>query len=268
MKRLSHYKNTSMTKLRELIRGEVKFSVLYDILGGDCNDIFTDGEEIIICYSEAPYPVWIWCCNAMSIANLAAIGECIKENFPLSEYNIILDREIISGLAEVDSYFTNYNVNTEIFAYRLDEICDTVRNADGQIESAEICDIEVLANMWKAAAMEMERYDFPIEQCRNEVNYMIDDERLYVWKNGKGEIAAMANKGCIGEFGKVSAVYTVPKYRRLGYATSLVGEITRMIIREGLVPALYTDGGYSASNECYKKIGYRQVGKLFMINKR
>jgi predicted GNAT family acetyltransferase len=78
----------------------------------------------------------------------------------------------------------------------------------------------------------------------------------------------MANKGCIGEFGKVAAVYTVPKHRRLGYAINLVGELTRMIMREGLVPALYTDGGYSASNECYKKIGYKQVGRLLMVNKK
>lgn len=268
MKRLSHYKNTSMTELRELIRGEVRFSVLYDILGGDCNDIFTDGKEIIICYSEAPYPIWIWCNNAMSIENLKAIGECIKENFPISEYNIILDGEVISELANIDSYFADYKVNTEILAYRLDEMCDIVRNADGQVEPADTRDIETLAQMWQEAAFEMEGYDFPIEVCRDDVRYMIEDERLYVWRNGEGELAAMANKGCIGEFGKVAAVYTVPKHRRLGYAINLVGELTRMIMREGLVPALYTDGGYSASNECYKKIGYKQVGRLLMVNKK
>jgi len=31
---------------------------------------------------------------------------------------------------------------------------------------------------------------------------------------------------------------------------------------DGLIPILYTNGDYVASNDCYKKIGYVQVGKL------
>ena len=268
MKRLTHYKNTSMTELRELIRGEVRFSVLYNILGGDCNDIFTDNEEIIICYSEAPYPVWVWCGDGRSMKNLFAIGECIKNNFPLSEYNVILDTGIISRLSETDNYFTDYKVKTELFAYRLDNIIPPSQIADGGMQLAEMGDLDTLAPMWQASAFEMEGYEFPIAQCREEVGYMIWDDRLYIWRDENGEIVAMANKGCVGEFGKVAAVYTEPKHRRKGYAINLVAGVTKLIMDEGLVPVLYTDGGYSASNECYKKIGYRQVGRLFMINKK
>ena len=268
MKRLAHYKNTSMTELRELIRGEVRFSVLYDILGGDCNDIFTDGEEIIICYSEAPYPVWIWCGDGRSMKNLFAIGECIKNHFPLSEYNVILDGEIIYRLSEIDEYFASYKVKTELFAYRLDSMNPLATIADGVMQLADMDDLDTLAPMWQDSAFEMEGYEFPITQCQEEVGYMIWDDRLYIWRDENGEIVAMANKGCIGEFGKVAAVYTEPKHRRKGYALNLVAGITKLIIDEGLVPVLYTDGGYSASNECYKKIGYKQVGRLLMVNKK
>ena len=189
MKRLTHYKNASMTELRELIRGEVRFSVLYDILGGDCNDIFTDGKEIIICYSEAPYPVWVWCGDGRSMKNLFAIGECIKNNFPLSEYNVILDAGIISRLSETDNYFTDYKVKTELFAYRLDNIIPPSQIADGGMQLAEMGDLDTLAPMWQASAFEMEGYEFPIAQCREEVSGMIAStsggmrtERSWQWQ--------------------------------------------------------------------------------------
>ena len=41
----------------------------------------------------------------------------------------------------------------------------------------------------------------------------------------------------------------------------------KTILDENLIPILYTNGGYSPSNECYKKIGYYQVGRIFNIQK-
>ncbi len=267
MKKLQHYMNTDKEELQALIEGNVSFSVLYNILGGECDHIFTDGEEIIICHSNPPYPVWVWCKDGLSVNNISATSECIKKNFSLDEYNIVIDRELIERLAQMDEYFADYKVKTKLFSYRLDEINDIDKNCDGRMEMAEYRDLETLAHIWKASAFEMEGYDFSLDECREEIECMIDCDRLFVWKNDDGEIVAMANKGRIGEFGKVAAVYTVPKHRRRGYAINLVKRVTELIIDEGLIPALYTDGEYSASNECYKKIGYRQVESLYIVNK-
>jgi predicted GNAT family acetyltransferase len=35
----------------------------------------------------------------------------------------------------------------------------------------------------------------------------------------------------------------------------------------GLMPILYTDGDYDASNECYKGIGYIERGCLYSISR-
>jgi GNAT superfamily N-acetyltransferase len=99
------------------------------------------------------------------------------------------------------------------------------------------------------------------------MGYMIEDGNLFVWRNDDGEIVATANREDVGKFGKVSSVYTLPQHRRRGYAINLVKGITELLVNDGLIPALYTDGEYSASNECYKKIGYQQVGMLVIVNK-
>ena len=268
MKKLQHYMNTDKEELQALIEGDVSFSVLYNIIGGECDHIFTDGEEVIICHSNPPYPVWAWCKDIENAENIEAIGKCIKENFPLSEYDIVIEERLMEKLSEVDEYFGGYKVKTRLLSYILDKVNDIDRACDGRMEAAEYKDLETLAHMHKDAAFEMEGYDFSLDNCREDMEGMIDDERLFVWRNDDGEIVAMASKGETGKFGKVSSVYTLPEHRRRGYAMNLVKGVTELLVNDGLIPPLYTDGEYSASNECYKKIGYYQVGKLIIVNKK
>ena len=260
--------NTDKEELQTLVEGDVSFSVLYNIIGGECDHIFTDGEEVIICHSNPPYPVWAWCKDIENAKNIEAIGKCIKENFPLTEYDIVIEERLMEKLSEADEYFGGYKVKTRLLSYILDKVNDIDRACDGRMEMAEYGDLETLAHIRKASAFEMEGFDLNLDDCREDVGYMIEDGNLFVWRNDDGEIVATASRGATGKFGKVSSVYTLPQHRRRGYAINLVKGVTELMLDEGLIPTLYTDGEYSASNECYKKIGYRQVGKLIIVNKK
>ena len=268
MKKLLHYEGCGVPELQAMVEGDVSFSVLYNIIEWECNHIFTDGEEVIICHSNPPYPVWAWCGDIENAENIEAIGMCIKENFPLTEYDLVIDERLMEKLSEADEYFGGYKVKTRLLSYILDKVNDIDRACDGRMETAEYGDLETLAYMRKAAAFEMEGFDLTLDNCREDVGYMIEDGNLFVWRNDDGEIVATANREDVGKFGKVSAVYTLPEHRRRGYAINLVKGVTELLVNDGLIPALYTDGEYSASNECYKKIGYYQMGKLIIANKK
>lgn len=268
MKKLLHYEGCGAPELQAMVEGDVSFSVLYNIIGGECDHIFTDGEEVIICHSNPPYPVWAWCKDIENAENVEAIGKCIKENFPLTEYDIVIDERLMEKLSEVDEYFGGYKVKTRLLSYILDKVNDIDRACDGRMEMAEYKDLETLANMHKDAAFEMEGFDLTLDNCREDVGYMIEDVNLFVWRNDDGEIVATATREDVGKFGKISVVYTLPEHRRRGYAINLVKGVTELLVNDGLIPALYTDGEYSASNDCYKKIGYQQVGKLIIVNKK
>lgn len=267
MKRLKHYQGTAMEALAELVAGDVSFTVLAKILGYDCDHIFTDGESAIVCHSNPPYPVWAWCKDADDIYSVQAIGSAIRKFLPLESYNVNIAGDVFEKLRKIDPYFENAQCKMELLSYRLDEFIDAGYAVDGKAELADIKDIDFLSKVWQDMAMEMEGFRFSIEECRERVEGMIKDKALYLWRNGEGKIVATTSKGQIGEFGKVAGVYTLPEYRRRGYAINLVSKVTRLILAEGLIPTLYTDGGYTASNECYKKIGYVQVGRLLTIKK-
>ncbi len=267
MKTLKHYKKTAVPELAKLLAGDVSFIVLANIVHEDCNDIFTDGKNLIICYSTPPYPVWVWCNDIENPENIDAIRQCIKAYFPLDKHNIIVSNEIVAKLREIDDYFSDLTEKMELFSYRLDKYIDPCYPIDGKMEVADIKDIEILSVMWKDMALEMEGFELEINECREAVEERMKDGNFYIWRNDEGVIVATTTRGRIEEFGKVSSVYTLPEYRRRGYAINLVSIVTQLILGDGLIPALYTDGGNNASNGCYKKIGYVMVDKLINVYK-
>jgi predicted GNAT family acetyltransferase len=61
---------------------------------------------------------------------------------------------------------------------------------------------------------------------------------------------------------KISHVSTPVESRGKGYAANLVYEMTKKILDLGLVPLLYTDYKYAASNKAYINAGYEPQGIL------
>lgn len=60
----------------------------------------------------------------------------------------------------------------------------------------------------------------------------------------------------------VNMVYTPPKYRKKGYATSSVAQLTQKLLVDGWqFTALFTDLDNPTSNSIYQKIGYKMVGR-------
>jgi predicted GNAT family acetyltransferase len=60
---------------------------------------------------------------------------------------------------------------------------------------------------------------------------------------------------------RVQYVYTPPELRSRGYASALVGELSRLLQSEGRRVILFTNLANPTSNSIYRQIGYRAVGE-------
>ena len=268
MRDLLHIKNGSSLSSASLVSKDSTYSVLYTILQRNCEHIFTNNSSVIICHSNPPYPVWVWCKDSQKSDDIQTISDVLTKYFPLNKgYNIIIADDTLSALSKINSDFQNYSVKMELFAYRLDKINEISYNFKGQITFVKESELDVVAKLWQDACYEMELVHFDIEFCKNEVLHKIKANNLYCLKTDDGEFATLVSKEKTGDYSKISTVYTVPHLRRKGYAINLVHFVTKTILDENLIPILYTNGGYSPSNECYKKIGYYQVGRIFNIQK-
>ena len=269
MEKLAHYQNTSVPQDASLLGDDiVTFSVLAAILQTPCTDIYTNHKSVILCYSTAPYPVWVWCKDLQNSEDVALIAQCLKENFPFEKgfyWNI--EERLLQKLQGVDLYFADVQKGMQLLSYRLDTLNTIDRPIDGHIAIATQEDIPVLCKLWHDMHFEMEGFTFTDEQCLTEVQNYVGKNAFYVVKEDFGNILATAIRWDDEHYCKVSAVYTLPEHRRKGYAINLVHHVAKDIMKDGKTPILYTDASYGASNECYQKIGFQQVGSLVAVKR-
>lgn len=265
---LLHYQNQSdVIDCKLLVNDEVTFSVLVSILQNECTSIFTNHESVIICHSLNPYPVWIWCKDEKNIEDMVKIAACLKEEFPLEkDYTYNLSYEVLERLKAMDSYFENVEIKVNLLSYQLNKMNEIHVPCDGDICLARKEELEYLTKLWHDLCLEMEGSDHDKEHCRKRVLAHLAEGQLYTWRNENDKIVAITARTAV-QGRKISAVYTLPEYRRRGYAINLVSKVTEYILQDGAVPILYTDADYGASNECYKKIGYEVVGSLCTVRK-
>lgn len=266
---LIHYSNTSNKEVVNLINKDITYSVLTRILQNTCTDIYTNNESVIICYSFPPYPIWVWCKDITNKEDVNSVCNCLKDNYLSNgKYNIILSHELLNELKRIDSIYKDLSLKMELYSYQLDKINEIAYPCDGKIELANSSNLKELTYIFKDMFFEMEGFSFDLEECKNRVMRHIENQTLFTLKNENDEILAITSKSDDGVYAKISSVYTVPKYRRRGYAINLVHYVTELLLEQNLIPILYTNGGYVASNECYKKIGYYQVGRLCNVENR
>ena len=84
------------------------------------------------------------------------------------------------------------------------------------------------------------------------------DERLLVWDDDR-VVSMVGTSPPVAGVVRLGPVYTPPETRRHGYATALVGEVSRRALAAGATKCmLYTDLANPTSNHIYQAVGYRR----------
>ena len=265
--RLNHYQNQPFPF--ELPGDDaITFIVLSGILKDTHNNIYTDGRNIMVCHSTSPFPVWAWCRDEEDDEAVAAIADCLKEHFPLEAgYRYNISYGLLDRLRQADDYFAGAKIGVNMLSYRLDALLPATHPCDGRMEAATMELLDELARYFQAATLEMEHMERPLEWCRKNIAEKIEGGLQFLWRNDAGEIVAITSYREMPPYGKIAGVYTLPEHRRRGYAMNLVHRVTARELEKGLTPILYTDADYGASNACYQKLGYAQIGSLCTVKK-
>jgi predicted GNAT family acetyltransferase len=94
------------------------------------------------------------------------------------------------------------------------------------------------------------------------VDRHLRDRSMWVWRVDDEPVACAAAVGRTPHGIRLNAVYTPPERRRRGYASALVGSITRELLETGRdFVFLYADARNPTANAIYRRIGYRQIGE-------
>lgn len=96
-------------------------------------------------------------------------------------------------------------------------------------------------------------------EAARKIDEFLERKEVFVWED-RGEVVSCMKKSRPSKHGiTVSFVFTPSRYRRRGYARSLVAEVSEELLQEYDFVMLYTDLANPTSNKIYKEIGYEQI---------
>lgn len=127
----------------------------------------------------------------------------------------------------------------------------------GMLRIAQEADLPIITP-WAAAFSEEARLTDPTDP-REVARDRVGQGSVFIWDDGRPvSMAAWAGRTERGI--RINFVYTPPDYRKRGYASACVADLTQRLLDEGQAfCCLYTDLANPTSNRIYQAIGYRPV---------
>ena len=252
----------------ELLDGDrYTFFVLKRLLGGDNTLLLSDHERLIICFSNDPFPVWIWTPEG-------APDEDLERAYMICRDNGLMDGDHRFNIKyELADYFIKraaedgltFEIETNMFAYDNPEPIKPKDVCEGSIHQCTSDDIDALVELMDMFHHAIDMDYETLEEYRIKAEEGVKYGSLYVWKDASGKTVSCCNWRPTGELASIGLVFTREEERRKHYAENLVYQVTMIAKQAGFLPMLYTDADYVASNACYEKIGYILRGKLCTI---
>lgn len=240
-----------------------KFYIIKMNFVSDTLLLYSDEESYVICRGAEGLPTWIWTADDITEAGMAEIAETLATEYLTPERNQLTSKKSFYEYLQNSGY--PYLIPNDYFemgtleCHRLKE----PRKCDGCMEPATLDDLAILATYFYNDCQEMNGVKgVTMVAAQDTIEKKIASGTFFVWRNEAGKIVSMADYKITEGQAKIGAVYTPKEERCKGYATNLIHDITELLLEMQLVPLLYTDYNYVASNTAYKNTGYEDTGML------
>ena len=249
--------NLNLFEIENFHKDQYLFHILFKIIKSDEKLIYTDHENYIIARSAKGYPVWIWTVDDINQDKLYEILNLLEFFIENEEIKITCKEELYYKIKDTYSISTYFEMG-----FLICKKLNSTKIASGFIDKPNYSDKITLANFWKDLCKEQNNIDISFNEALIEADEWLNNNNFYVWRNSLGKVVSLASYSVLENQAKISHVYTPLEERRKGFSKSLIYNITKMILEQELVPILYTNYNYSASNKLYKLLGYESKGYL------
>ena len=243
------------------VQNNLPISFIRNERGFDTSDwmLFTikddAGSVVLTAACTPPYSLVLY--ETSNRPNNTAI-ELLSNELKQMNYSFpgaLAEQGLAQRFAEVHSGRGGFHTHVSMNIMRLDKVND-IERAPGFCRSLREEDLFYVP-YWE--------YSFAVE-CQLQLSdiptkYDIAAKRLgkdvhYIWEDGH-PVSQVANLRNTENGGGISAVYTPPYYRGKGYASSVVAELSQMLLERGYKFCyLFADAENPISCGIYRKIGY------------
>lgn len=248
----------------KLVQGndEITFNLFYLVRGCEDARIYTDDKSYIVAQSNQYTPIWIFANEQFDTEAenevYQILADCVKEN---PKVHINAKPEFMSGIfarleAELNVKYEKYK---GLIAYK----CPQVKLVEekGQLTSPRAEHKERMIDLVKQITEDISHQELPHEEAVAFADKHTDSENLFLWQDG--DIVSMARIAEKNEkYARINYVVTDRAKRNRGYVKMLVGNVSKILLEQGVLPMLYADDNNPYSNAAYQRIGYLKVGEI------
>ena len=176
----------------------------------------------------------------------------------------------IGGVGQVDAFVEEWarrmgqspRVSMRQRSYKLTEV-SPYPAASGSLRVATEADLDLVTGWVDAFEEEALAAVLP-QSLKGVAERRIAKREVYLWCDPEPRTMAGSARPTRRAIA-VNAVYTPPEWRRRGYATACVAELSRSLLGRGFeFCVLYTDLANPTSNAIYTRIGYEPVRDFLM----
>ena len=188
-------------------------------------------------------------------ADFAAV-KCFADELKSISYKpqlIRAERSLAESFAK--AYEGEFTTIASLYAMQLDKVIEPPK-ISGFCRPLEEKDLH-FAPFWKAECLkECNQKPLSLRLLYHAYSQDINENKRYLWEDAipvsQANIADETENSVA-----ISDVYTPPFYRKKGYATALVAELSRIILERGKrFCVLFADSNNATSCEIYRKVGY------------
>ncbi|MGD1871784.1 MAG: GNAT family N-acetyltransferase [Mastigocoleus sp.] len=219
-----------------------------------------DGEIIAVAIRTPPHNLVL-----SKMKNLKALELIAQDLYSRASYSQKPNLPGVSGLtteslefAKLWSHFTGkvYRTKMHLRIHRLQQVKE-VPIANGHLRQATEEDKSLLCQWYEEFSIEaMGAIRGNIESI---VESQLKQNTAFLWQD-EVAVTMVCCAGKTNNSKRLGPVYTPVQYRRKGYATSCVAQVSQKFLNEGCQSCfLFTDTNNPTSNHIYHKIGYQGV---------
>lgn len=240
------------------------FNIYIDNVNDGEADIYSDEENYVLFKGNNMYPVWIWTRNGINDYIVSEIAEALNLYLDdVEQQNFVCKKELYNHL-QSSSLLNNATDTFEMKCLSCKNLIHT-KPCDGHYQLASTLDINLLYQYYLDYLKEIEHIDY-VQISKDDLEKMIYDKGIYVWKDSNENIVSMATYFEKNFQYRLRMIYTKNLKRGRGYASNLIYNLTKDMLKVGLDPVVYINNNYPPTEHIFHKIGYEDSGILVYFN--
>jgi len=225
-----------------------------------------NGKDKIAIFMTEPWPIVLYSEKNVSETEIEFICDfLIEKKLKIPAINAPITLSELFSEIWCKKNHCSKEKNIEMILYCLEEI-KSIESTTGFLQIADSSMKNILIE-WSEKFNQDLRLHMEKSYIEHHVDFVIKNKHAFVWIDNKVPVSMTFYERPFDQGVFIGYVYTPPQYRRKGYATNCVYQVSKNYLEKKYsFCSLFTDKKNPTTNDIYQRIGYQPITEYVNYN--